>query len=80
MKNLTLPLSEAQISELNAGDCVLLSGEIYTARDCAHKRIFELLDKGEPLPFDLRGAIIYYAGPCPAPEGKACGRDRKSVV
>ena len=73
MKNLALPLSEAQISELNAGDCVLLSGEIYTARDCAHKRIFELLDQGEQLPFNLPGAIIYYAGPCPAPEGKACG-------
>lgn len=73
MKKLTLPLSEQTLSELRAGDSVLLSGVIYTARDCAHKRIFELLDKGEALPFDLKNAVIYYAGPCPAPEGKACG-------
>lgn len=73
MKKLTLPLSEKTLSELRAGDSVLLSGVIYTARDCAHKRIFELLDKGEALPFDLKNAVIYYAGPCPAPEGKACG-------
>ena len=73
MKKLTLPLSAQDCAELHAGDSVLLSGEIYTARDCAHKRIFALLDAGEPLPFDLKGAFIYYAGPCPAPEGKACG-------
>lgn len=73
MKLLTLPLSEQDIISLHAGDAVSLSGTIYTARDCAHKRIFELLDQGEPLPFDLNGAFIYYAGPCPAPEGKACG-------
>ena len=52
---------------------MLLSGTIYTARDCAHKRIFVLLDEGKELPFPLRDAFIYYAGPCPAPEGKACG-------
>lgn len=73
MKKLTLPLSEKTLSELRAGDSVLLSGVVYTARDCAHKRIFELLDKGEALPFDLKNAVIYYAGPCPAPQGKACG-------
>ncbi len=73
MKKLTLPLSAGEIKQLNAGDCVLLSGTIYTARDCAHRRIFELLDEGKALPFDLKDAIIYYAGPCPAPEGKACG-------
>ncbi len=55
MKRLTLPLSPETISELNAGDCVLLSGDIYTARDCAHKRLMELLDRGEKLPFDSRG-------------------------
>ena len=70
---LTLPLTETQLQNLRAGDSVLLSGTIYTARDCAHKRIFELLDKGEPLPFDLHGSYIYYAGPCPAPAGKASG-------
>lgn len=73
MKKLTLPLSDKEIRSLHAGDSVLLSGTIYTARDCAHKRLFALLDEGKPLPFDLNGAFIYYAGPCPAPAGKACG-------
>ncbi len=73
MKKLTLPLSADDVKGLKAGDCVLLSGAIYTARDCAHRRIFDLLDRGETLPFDLNGAFLYYAGPCPAPEGKACG-------
>ena len=73
MKRLTLPLSPRDIADLHAGDSVLLSGVIYTARDCAHGRIFELLDTGAPLPFPLEGAYIYYAGPCPAPEGKASG-------
>lgn len=50
------------------GDRVILSGTIYTARDAAHKRLFELLDKGEPLPFPLEGATIYYASPTPAPD------------
>ncbi len=73
MKRLTLPLSPQVLSDLHAGESVLLSGTIYTARDCAHKRLFELLDRGEPLPFPLENAIIYYAGPCPAPAGKVCG-------
>ncbi|MGN0822900.1 MAG: FumA C-terminus/TtdB family hydratase beta subunit [Candidatus Gallimonas sp.] len=73
MKKITLPLSEEEIAELKAGDSVLASGVVYTARDCAHKRIMEYLDRGEPLPFPLVGSVIYYAGPCPAPEGKACG-------
>ncbi len=73
MKRLALPLSERERRALRAGDTVLLSGTVYTARDCAHKRIFDLIDRGEPLPFPLRDAFIYYAGPCPAPAGKACG-------
>lgn len=73
MKKITLPLSEQDKTELRAGDCVLASGTVYTARDCAHKRLFALLDDGKELPFPLKGAFIYYAGPCPAPEGKACG-------
>jgi len=73
MKSLTLPLTKEQISNLHAGDLVSLSGEILTARDCAHKRIFEHLDRGEKLPFDIAGATIYYAGPCPAKEGMASG-------
>jgi fumarate hydratase subunit beta len=67
------PLSEADLAPLHIGDRVLLSGVIYTARDAAHKRIIELLDKGQPLPFDLAGQVIYYAGPTPAPPGKPIG-------
>ncbi len=73
MKKLTLPLSPDDVLSLKAGDAVALSGVIYTARDCAHRRIFELLDADMPLPFALKGAFIYYAGPCPAPKGKASG-------
>lgn len=67
------------IPDLSAGDRIALSGTIYTARDAAHKRIFELLDSGAPLPMELTGAAIYYASPTPAPAGKndiavgACG-------
>lgn len=73
MKTLTLPLTDEAIETLHAGESVLLSGTILTGRDCAHKRICEMLDRGEELPFPLKGQTIYYAGPCPAPEGKACG-------
>ena len=58
---------------LNAGDRVCLSGTVYTARDAAHKRIFELLKSGAPLPFDIKDAVIYYAGPTPTPNGMAIG-------
>lgn len=58
---------------LNAGDRVILSGTVYTSRDAAHKRIFELLELGKPLPYDLNGAVIYYAGPTPTPENAAIG-------
>lgn len=73
MKRVMLPLTDEAISNLKAGEGVLLSGTILTGRDCAHKRICEYLDRGEKLPFDFKGETIYYAGPCPAPEGKACG-------
>ena len=63
----------ARLPELLSGDRVLLSGTIYTARDAAHKRIFELLDGGKPLPFELKGAVIYYAGPTPGQQGMAVG-------
>lgn len=59
--------------ELNSGERILLNGTIYTARDAAHKRIFELLDRGEALPFALEGAVIYYAGPTGAKDGMAIG-------
>ena len=62
-----------RLGALKAGDRVLLSGTIYTARDAAHKRIFQLLDEGKPLPFPLKGAVIYYAGPTPGQQGMAVG-------
>ena len=61
------------LPELKAGERVLLSGTIYTARDAAHKRLFELLDAGESLPFELKGTVIYYAGPTPGQQGMAVG-------
>lgn len=73
MIKLNLPIDKEQIKKLHAGDSVLLSGTMYTARDCAHKRLKEMLERGEPLPFDLNGAFIYYAGPCPAKPGYASG-------
>ena len=61
------------VGQLRAGDRVLLTGTIYTARDAAHKRLFELLDKGEPLPLPINGSVIYYAGPTPGQQGMAVG-------
>ena len=59
--------------ELRAGDTVLLSGTVYTARDAAHARLCKMIDAGEPLPFALDGAVIYYAGPTPARDGAVIG-------
>ncbi len=73
MKKLTLPLTKQQILSLKAGEHVLLSGEIITARDAVHKRLSSLLLLGKDLPFDLNGKTVYYAGPCPAPDGFSCG-------
>lgn len=67
------PLTSEQISNLKAGDSVLLSGTIYSARDAAHKRLIELLDEGKELPLDIENEIIYYVGPSPAKPGKAIG-------
>lgn len=61
------------LPRLKAGDRVLLSGTVYTARDAAHKRLFQLLDEGKSLPFELKGAVIYYAGPTPGQQGMAVG-------
>ena len=60
-------------TSLSVGDSILLTGRIYTARDAAHKKLFELLDRGEELPFEISGASIYYAGPTPAKDGMAVG-------
>ncbi|MCD8205803.1 MAG: FumA C-terminus/TtdB family hydratase beta subunit [Clostridia bacterium] len=72
-KEIHLPLSKEDIRSIKAGDTVYISGTIYTARDCAHKRMTELLDAGKELPIVIEGAFIYYAGPCPAREGNASG-------
>ncbi len=61
------------IKRLRAGDRILLTGTVYTARDAAHKRIFELMDRGEALPFELRDTVIYYTGPTPAQNGRPVG-------
>ena len=71
--HLTTPLSDADVEKLKTGDVVFISGHIYTARDAAHKRLVETLDAGKPLPFDLKGALIYYVGPSPAPPGRPIG-------
>ena len=70
---LSTPLSKEQATSLKAGDTVLISGTIYTARDAAHARLVELLDKGEKLPIDIEGAFIYYVGPTPAKPGQVIG-------
>lgn len=72
-KKIELPLTEKALTGLRAGDDVLLSGLLYVARDAAHKRIVEALDKGRPLPFDIRGQTIYYMGPSPARPGQPIG-------
>jgi len=73
VKKVTLPLTEEVLRELRAGDNLLLSGVIYVARDAAHKRMVEALDHGQPLPFDIRGATVYYMGPTPPRPGRVIG-------
>ena len=73
MKQIEVSSLPNELLSLRAGDRVALSGTVYTARDAAHKRIFELLDRGEVLPFPLKGAVIYYVGPTPAKEGMVIG-------
>jgi fumarate hydratase subunit beta len=73
VKQITTPLNEDVIENLRAGDSVLVSGIIYTARDTAHKRLIELLDQGGTLPIDIRGQIICYAGSAPAKPGRPVG-------
>jgi len=73
MPTLTLPLTDADLLPLRAGDAIRISGIIYTARDAAHKRLAELIERGEPLPVALAGQAIYYVGPAPAKAGHAIG-------
>ena len=70
---ISTPLSDGDVARLRIGDRVLLSGVIYTGRDAAHKRLFDLLQAGKPLPVDLRGQVIYYVGPTPAKPGQVIG-------
>ena len=72
-KNMQLPIDDTALEDLRVGDTVSLSGTLYTARDAAHKRMQETLDRGEQLPFDIKGQIIYYMGPSPAREGRVIG-------
>lgn len=72
-KYIDTPLTEEKVKDLKAGDYVYLSGTIYTARDAAHKRMTEGLERGEELPFDVRDKIIYYLGPTPSREGQVIG-------
>ncbi|WP_026498368.1 Fe-S-containing hydro-lyase [Butyrivibrio sp. WCD2001] len=70
---ITAPFDKDTISKLRSGDMVYISGDIYTARDAAHKRMKETLDKGEALPINIEGNVIYYMGPSPAREGRPIG-------
>lgn len=70
---LTAPLADADVAKLRAGQRVLISGVVYTARDAAHKRMVEALERGGDLPFDIRGQVIYYVGPTPTPPGRIIG-------
>ena len=73
MKNINVEQLKTLSPELRAGDKVMLSGVVYTSRDAAHKRITELIEAGKPLPYDLDGAVIYYAGPTGTKEGMVIG-------
>lgn len=70
---LKTPVNREELNRLRAGDMVYLSGEVYTARDAAHKRMTECLDRGELLPFEIRDSAIYYVGPTPEPPGRVIG-------
>ena len=72
-KIINTPLRSEVINDLKAGDRVLLNGIIYTGRDAAHKRLAELIEKGEGLPMDIKNQTIYYVGPCPAKPGQVIG-------
>lgn len=73
MKKVVTPLTQDVVMSLRAGDEVRISGVIYGARDAAHKRLVDMLSRGEPLPMDLQGQVIYYVGPCPPKPGQVIG-------
>src|SRR5437773_11134493 len=73
IKDVTTPLGDADVESLRAGDRVRITGVLYTARDAAHGRLFPLIERGEKLPIEVRGQIIYYTGPSPARPGDSVG-------
>jgi len=73
VEKVRLPLTDKTLEGLKAGDNILLTGTMYVGRDAAHKRIIEALDKGRPLPFDVKGQVIYFMGPSPARPGQPIG-------
>ena len=72
-RHITAPIDKETAGQLRAGDYVYITGTIYTARDAAHKRMYEALEKGETLPLEMKGNVIYYMGPSPAREGRPIG-------
>ncbi len=72
-KHLVTPLTASEVEKLHAGDNVMLTGYIFTGRDAAHKKMVDLLEKGEKLPFDPAGQVIYFVGPTPAKPGQVIG-------
>lgn len=72
-KTITVPYDEETVKQLCSGDYVYLTGTIYTARDAAHKRMYEALEQGKELPFDIKNNVIYYMGPSPARKGRPIG-------
>lgn len=72
-KYITVPMTPEEVQNLRAGDYVYLSGTVYTARDAAHKRMYDALQQGEALPVDMKDILVYYMGPSPAREGRAIG-------
>ncbi|MCR5633363.1 MAG: Fe-S-containing hydro-lyase [Eubacterium sp.] len=72
-RKLTIPATDEEIKELRAGDMLYITGTIYTARDAAHKRMFDTLNEGGELPYDIEGSFVYYLGPTPAKPGQVIG-------
>ena len=72
-RHISVPLNSEDATSLKSGDYVYLTGTIYTARDAAHKRMYEALEKGEPLPMEMKDNVIYYMGPSPARQGRPIG-------
>lgn len=72
-KNIMTPITDETIRSLKAGEMITITGEIYTARDAAHKRLCDMIDKGEELPIDIKGKTVFYAGPCPSKPNEVIG-------